>query len=327
MTLPVSKTALDRLGSRLAADEQVSESDRVTLAQVAGAYQQAVDAVKAQLETLGYAATTRVKTTGTLVEKLRREAPMRLSQMQDLAGARIVLHDRSAQDSAVRLVCEDWETGSRRYRVIDRRDRPSYGYRAVHILLAWDQLTVEVQIRTELQDVWAQMMERLADRWGRGIRYGEDPNGVENATGSLSLIEARQGLVSSFIVMSDLIAQVEIMRAKAEVSSIALDGFKGALDSLQRNRADDDSLPITEIFSASALDIIIEGVERLSPEARAAMNGARSLVFKDFIAALQRAHTVAIRRNEYHRENLHGIEDKMQSSLQMIADRAERGEI
>jgi len=34
---------------------------------------------------------------------------------------------------------------------------------------------VEIQIRTGLQDMWAQITEKLADKWGRGIRYGEDP--------------------------------------------------------------------------------------------------------------------------------------------------------
>jgi hypothetical protein len=89
MSLPVTKTALDRLGHRLSAGDQVIEVDLVMIAQVAGAYQQALDEAKARLGGLGYPPTTRVKTTGTLVEKLRREAPMRLSQMQDLAGARI----------------------------------------------------------------------------------------------------------------------------------------------------------------------------------------------------------------------------------------------
>jgi ppGpp synthetase/RelA/SpoT-type nucleotidyltranferase len=326
MTLPVSKTALDRLGDRLAAGDQVAEADRVTLAQVAGAYQQDLDEVKAHLGTLGYAATPRVKTTGTLVEKLRREAPMRLSQMQDLAGARIVVHDRPAQDNAVRLISEDWETCGRRYKIIDRRDHPSYGYRAVHIIIAWNQVTIELQIRTEPQDMWAQMVERLADQWGRGIRYGEDPDSVGNPEESLTLVETRRELVASFITMSDLIAQVEVMRAKAETDAVKLDDFSRAVDSLQRNRSD-DSRPVGEAFSSSALDIIIEGVERLSPEARTAMDGARALTLAEFTKTLQRAHSLAIRRNDDYRESLRAIEDQIREKLQMIADKARRGEI
>ena len=43
---------------------------------------------------------------------------------------------------------------------IDRRKNPTYGYRAVHVIVYWDGIPVEIQIRTELQDTWAQIVER-----------------------------------------------------------------------------------------------------------------------------------------------------------------------
>jgi hypothetical protein len=42
-------------------------------------------------------------------------------------------------------------------------------------------LPVEVQVRTPLQDLWAQITERLGDAWGRGLRYGapiDNPDGL-----------------------------------------------------------------------------------------------------------------------------------------------------
>jgi hypothetical protein len=59
--------------------------------------------------------------------------------------------------------------------VIDRREEPSFGYRAVHIIIYEEGLAVEVQVRTVLQDIWAQMSEKLGDMWGRDIRYGGQP--------------------------------------------------------------------------------------------------------------------------------------------------------
>lgn len=50
------------------------------------------------------------------------------------------------------------------------------GYRAVHVIAKVDNIPVEVQFRTELQDLWAQVFERLADGWGRQIRYGGEPD-------------------------------------------------------------------------------------------------------------------------------------------------------
>jgi hypothetical protein len=38
-----------------------------------------------------------------------------------------------------------------------------------------DGYPIEVQIRTEWQHLWAEWFERLADQYGRGIRYGEPP--------------------------------------------------------------------------------------------------------------------------------------------------------
>lgn len=58
-------------------------------------------------------------------------------------------------------------------KVIDRRAKPRYGYRAVHLEVHVGGQPVEIQIRTSLQDEWAQAMEKLGDVFGRGVRYGE----------------------------------------------------------------------------------------------------------------------------------------------------------
>jgi len=162
----MTKSALDRLGARLAASGPVANADLEELSRAVGAYQKVLDEVKGQLTELGYRATTRVKTTGTLVDKLRRETA-RLSQVQTLAGARIVVRDRKLQDEARDAICEAFESMGCTCKVIDRRENPTYGYRAVHVIVYWDGIPVESQIRTELQDTWAQIVERMGDRWGR----------------------------------------------------------------------------------------------------------------------------------------------------------------
>jgi ppGpp synthetase/RelA/SpoT-type nucleotidyltranferase len=60
-------------------------------------------------------------------------------------------------------------------RTIDRRAVPSHGYRAVHVIVRTQGCLVEVQVRTHMQDMWTQTVERLADTIGRQIRYGEQP--------------------------------------------------------------------------------------------------------------------------------------------------------
>jgi ppGpp synthetase/RelA/SpoT-type nucleotidyltranferase len=176
MPLPMSKSALDRLGARLAAEGQASDEDLDQLAEVLRVYQVVLDNVKIQLAGLGFAPTMRVKTIGTLIDKLRRERDMLMSRVQDLAGARIVVANVPDQDGARDGICAHFTAAGHRCRVRDRREEPSYGYRAVHVIIQVEGIPVEIQIRTELQDSWAQIVERMADSWGRGIRYGEDPD-------------------------------------------------------------------------------------------------------------------------------------------------------
>jgi len=202
---------MDKLGRALVAGAQVTDEDLDKLASIVDAYQQVLDQVKVQLTDLGYAATTRVKTTGTLVDKLRRERPMRLSQVQDMAGARIVVGNRRTQDEAVETIRRTFESLGNSCRRTDRREDPSHGYRAVHLIVQVGGILVEIQVRTELQDAWAQIVERLADRWGRGIRYGEEPDlpdaMVWVGTGPA---RSRREAMRLVIGLSDLIAATEV---------------------------------------------------------------------------------------------------------------------
>ncbi len=67
-------------------------------------------------------------------------------------------------------------------KVKDRRSKPMHGYRAVHLVVQVDDLPIEVQVRTRMQDRWAQITEGLADKWGRQIRYGGVPDDPERVT-------------------------------------------------------------------------------------------------------------------------------------------------
>lgn len=49
---------------------------------------------------------------------------------------------------------------------------PSHGYRAVHVIVDREPVTVEIQIRTALQHLWAELSERLADVVDSSIKYG-----------------------------------------------------------------------------------------------------------------------------------------------------------
>jgi len=114
---------------------------------------------------------SRLKNFETIGEKLRRSR-MRLSQMRDIVGCRVVVPDgRIRQDKASGILITRFQNCE--IKSIDRRSKPSFGYRALHLEVDLDGVVVEIQIRTRLQHQWAEAFERLADICGRGIRYGE----------------------------------------------------------------------------------------------------------------------------------------------------------
>jgi ppGpp synthetase/RelA/SpoT-type nucleotidyltranferase len=118
----------------------------------------------------------RPKTTGTIVDKLRRQPTLPLGSIQDLAGIRVVAGCSFAgQDRLAAEVARRFPADPRSPRTRDRRSEPSHGYRAMHVIVSFEDLSIEVQVRTIAQHLWADLMERLADRLGRGIRYGENP--------------------------------------------------------------------------------------------------------------------------------------------------------
>lgn len=116
------------------------------------------------------------KSTTAIVEKLKRGS-MRLSQMQDIAGCRIIVDDTLVQDAVVTRLATLFPSTS----IMDRRDRPSHGYRAVHIIVRPKKRPVEIQVRTVLQHVWAELSEKAADTFGIEVKYGGGRKTVREA--------------------------------------------------------------------------------------------------------------------------------------------------
>lgn len=107
------------------------------------------------------------KSTTSILEKLRRES-IRLTQVQDIAGCRVIVGEVSAQDRIIKKISQTFHDVV----VVDRRVRPSHGYRAVHVIIKHDSRLIEVQVRTALQHLWAELSEKLSDVFDPSIKYG-----------------------------------------------------------------------------------------------------------------------------------------------------------
>lgn len=167
-----SKSQVDKLGERLRNTESIASDDLEFLQAICLEYDPALREAHRVLQQLGLDPTGRLKTHNTIIEKLKREST-RLSEIQDLAGLRVVKEmSLTEQDILRESVLRVWPEA----KVRDRRIKPSHGYRAVHIVLNIDDYPVELQIRTGLQHMWAEVFEKTADEWGRQVRYGHPPN-------------------------------------------------------------------------------------------------------------------------------------------------------
>jgi hypothetical protein len=174
---PLSKSQVERLGKRLVALDEPAEADLQVLHELLLSRSSALESGTARVrDHLQLAPTSRIKNTGTILEKLRRNGGSGLKSMQDLGGMRIVgTFDRRGQNEVVESVRRLFETEARAPKVIDRRVVPMHGYAAVHVIVFPDDAPIEIQVRTAWQHEWAEVFEKLADLLGREIRYGQPP--------------------------------------------------------------------------------------------------------------------------------------------------------
>jgi GTP pyrophosphokinase len=177
------------------------------------------------------------KSTASLVEKLRRES-IRLTQVQDIAGCRIVVTDIAEQDRVVASLCSVFPGGS----LVDRRHNPSYGYRAVHVIIRHSGNLVEIQVRTGLQHLWAEVSEKLSDVFDPAIKYGggseQQRDALARASQSIEFLEGLEEEVARYGTLeASERAQLlqDVAEAKAKTTEL-LSEIIGRIDRL-RSRA------------------------------------------------------------------------------------------
>lgn len=207
---PPSKTSIDQLGERLKRSEITEDDLRLLDAfrrSFAPAYEHVIAVIRSNVisEPTGRPA----KSTSSIIEKLQRET-VRLTQMQDIAGCRLVVPGVRAQAKVVAAL----QGSLGEVVVTDRRKRPSHGYRAVHIVATSHSKPIEIQVRTTLQHLWAEFSEKLADVVDPLIKYG---GGTEKV----------RKLLEDY---SDLVARVEAIELGAGIKSTPeLRALKGRL--------------------------------------------------------------------------------------------------
>lgn len=191
-----TKAGIDRLGKRLRNSDNPDPADVAAYIEWSATFEEPLRATLDIVEQACERAdvwldqkTSRIKQLYSIVAKLRR-GHSRLSSIDDIAGCRAVV-EREADVNALVLQLATAEVK----RVRDYRRRHRNGYRAVHMTLVNDSgQAVELQLRTEIQHVWAGLSERRAAIVGHDVKYGGGPEQEQDMLLQLSAIGRRLDL-------------------------------------------------------------------------------------------------------------------------------------
>jgi ppGpp synthetase/RelA/SpoT-type nucleotidyltranferase len=218
----VTKTQVDRLGNRLK-QNLATEDDLRVLHEFRRSFSTAYQQVIATLtDELMMQPTGRPsKSTSSIIDKLKRES-IRLSQMQDIAGCRLIVPDIIQQDQTLENLLRVFPEAD----VMDRRTVPSHGYRAVHVVVDVQERRIEIQLRTLLQQRWAELSEKLADAYGSAVKYGTGNETVLLILAELSKIVARFEQTEASRLPTHARAEaIELLRDSKEHLSRRIEGM------------------------------------------------------------------------------------------------------
>ena len=120
----------------------------------------------------------RLKRLPTIIDKLSRHPSMALARMQDIGGCRAVVAD----ESDLRLVLRQLRK-SNAWTIVNEKDylatpKPD-GYRAFHLVVEKEGRAIEIQLRTQGNHDWAELVESVDRRHGLGLKVGRASTDVQ----------------------------------------------------------------------------------------------------------------------------------------------------
>ena len=227
--MTVSKSKVDRAGLALAKNRYRSDDEYFELEKVFDEYR------KSHLQPLtettltlqswlsgypnSYYIAQRLKRKPQIIRKLLR-FNTRLTQLQDIGGARIIVETNSEADRLYGFLLEQIRSNSQinLIKETDYREkgRDDSGYRALHLILDVGGRKIELQIRSRVQHYWAESIERTSVIYGYHLKEGEgDP-----------------AVIQYFKQLSDIFYEIEAGREPSPASKIELDKLRSQCEKI-----------------------------------------------------------------------------------------------
>lgn len=151
--------------------------------------------------------TQRLKRLDTLIDKLEREQG-HVTQMHDIGGVRALLPSIDHVYAVSRRLRKTWTI----IRVRDYIAEPkSSGYRALHLIVKRMSYPIEVQLRTEAQDAWANLVENYGRETGIGLKFGAGDADTQERFVAIADVLAR--LDSGDVTLEDLQRWIKSVQA------------------------------------------------------------------------------------------------------------------
>jgi hypothetical protein len=191
----------------------------------------------------------RLKRFSSIMNKLVREPDMKLSQMQDLGGCRVILSNVPAVVAIYHMYEQEprlYEEGSLKcydYVTTPKED----GYRGIHVVaryhprlverMPWNGQRIEIQLRTKLQHAFATAVETVTTFTREPLKFGAGPAEWKrffSLAGSVLAVREKTPLVENTPSNeAELIAELR-EAAKALKVTQRLQGWASALRTLPR---------------------------------------------------------------------------------------------
>jgi len=191
--MKVSKSLIDNAGKALSRDTETDVDKYIKYTEAFDEYRKnhLVPLSKTTIEVQQWLAqygkeyfiAQRLKRKPQILRKLLRFSA-RLSQLQDIGGARIIVDQNSDVDGVVKFLVGRFK-GNKELKIVKQTDyrgegREDSGYRAYHLILERDGYRMELQVRSKIQHYWAETIERTSIVYGHYIKELEgDPIIIE----------------------------------------------------------------------------------------------------------------------------------------------------